>query len=236
MQQLIPAVATSRQGLASGLFAQFPGLGTTSYAPDPVWKESARGEVRFFRIAKRDAWATYRKLKMWNRQKVPGRYGGAIGSACLRVYESLVFDFLNFRNGRLDPSYEAIAAKTGLSRSTVAEALKRLKALRVIFWQRRCSMHHDDRRGVRFEQETNAYGVLPPAQWLGYVEPPSPPVLAPAEWGAAPPLPDILTQASAAARSGGTAALVQVLEADPGKDTLAAALAALGRRILAAKS
>jgi DNA-binding transcriptional regulator YhcF (GntR family) len=76
------------------------------------------------------------------------------------VLHALVFDFLNHRTGRLDPSYAAIAAKAGVCVRTVASALQRLKALGILNWMRRCAESWRDGRFV-LEQETNAYAVLP---------------------------------------------------------------------------
>ena len=222
-------------------FAYLPGGLATgrnpfkTYAPSPVWNDSARGEVRFFPLAKKEAFALYRKLKAWNRQKAEGRYGGAIGSACLRVFECLAFDFLNFKTGRLDPSYDAIAAKTGLGRSTVAVALKRLKALGVIDWVRRCSPvpggSPSGRHGIRLEQDSNAYGLCPASCWQGYREPPVYNV-EPHEWGAVPPLPSIIEQAvqDGKMKGGSIADMVRTLRGDP-SDGLAATLARLGEAI-----
>lgn len=207
--------------------------GPKTYAAWPVWSDSVRAEVRSSPLPKKAATRLYHKARAWNRAaKVAGRYGGALGSSALRVLEALIFDFLNYASGRLDPSYESIARKTGLGRSTVAEALKRLKALRVITWLRRCTEDHDGAGQYRLRQETNAYGLLPPSQWLGFIdpEPPAPPPH-PSAWGATPPLPDVLDQATQARRDGASgAALARILESDEG-DGLAAALARLGRAI-----
>jgi hypothetical protein len=59
------------------------------------------------------------------RTHEPGKHGGLLGHTGLIVLRSLLFDFLNLATGRLDPSYEAIAERTGLARSTVIEALNR---------------------------------------------------------------------------------------------------------------
>jgi hypothetical protein len=40
-----------------------------------------------------------------------GQDGGAVGHTGLLVLHTLIFDFLNFSTGRLDPSYAAIARK-----------------------------------------------------------------------------------------------------------------------------
>ena len=95
------------------------------------------------------------------------------------MLHALIFDFLNHRTGRLDPSYAAIAAKAGVCVRTVATALRRLRELGILNWVRRCAESWRDGRFV-LEQQTNAYAVLPESQWRGY----RPPLEAPEpEWG-----------------------------------------------------
>ena len=69
--------------------------------------------------------------KLWHRARdfdrgthQPGRHGGALGHTALAVLHALIFDFLNHRTGRLDPSYAAIARKAGVCVRTVATALR----------------------------------------------------------------------------------------------------------------
>ena len=57
-------------------------------------------------------------VRLWHRARdfdrgthQAGRHGGAVGHTALAVLHALVFDFLNHRTGRLDPSYAAIAAQ-----------------------------------------------------------------------------------------------------------------------------
>jgi hypothetical protein len=120
------------------------------------------------------------QARSWNAAKqAAGRYGGTLGSSCMRVLECLAFDFQNYRTGRLDPSYEGIAAETGLGRSTVAEALARLKQLGIIHWVQR-SAHHM---------------LIPPSQWRGVELPPEPEPPDPGTWGDHPPLPSVIEQA-----------------------------------------
>jgi hypothetical protein len=45
------------------------------------------------------------------------------------VLHTLIFDFLNFRSGGLDPSYAAIAKAANVCERTVAKAIKRLRPL-----------------------------------------------------------------------------------------------------------
>jgi hypothetical protein len=214
----------------------FPGFASPkTLAAWPVWADSARAEVKFQSLPKKQANQFYQKARAFNRStKVEGRYGGIIGGSALRVLESLIFDFLNFVSGRCDPSYEAIARKTGLCRRTVATALARLKELRIVNWLRRCANDWVNGK-YQLKQETNAYAVLPSSQWLGFVDPlpPAPPP-DPATWGAMPPLPELIEQAVIDRQAGASlASVVSRLEDDPA-DGLAAALARLGRRIIEA--
>jgi hypothetical protein len=209
-----------------------PALDAATRAPWPVWSGSVAKPVRFAPMAKKAA------VKLWHRARdfdrgthQPGKHGGAVGPTALAVLHALVFDFLNHRIGRLDPSYAAIAAKAGVCVRTVATALARLKALGILNWVRRCAESWQDGRFV-LEQETNAYAVLPESQWRGYRPPPEPPAPWPDTWGATPPLPSALAQA---ALEGDLAGKVHMLGSDP-KDSLAAALARLGRAFMARDS
>ena len=91
----------------------FTALAST-YAPWPIWSGSVAKPVQFVPLAKKAA------VKLWHRARDfdrgthdPGRHGGAVGPTGLAVLHALIFDFLNHRTGRLDPSYAAIAAKAG---------------------------------------------------------------------------------------------------------------------------
>jgi hypothetical protein len=198
-----------------------------------VWTGSTTDNVKWPKVIKEAVIRWYHKAREWNAAKnIAGRYGGDLGSSCLRVLESLIFDFQNYRTGRLDPSYEAIAAKTGLGRSTVAEALARLRQLGLIHWQRRCA-HHTNSETGRFElkQITNAYALLPPSQWHGYEAAPEAPPPDPGTWGDHPPLPDQITQAVDDRRHGASLEnALTVLEQDENDDT-ALALARLFRAV-----
>jgi hypothetical protein len=216
----------------SHLLPALPGctaLGRT-YAPWAVWSGSVANPVRFAPLAKKAA------VRLWHRARdfdrgthEAGRHGGAVGPTGLAVLHALIFDFLNHRTGRLDPSYAAIAAKAGVCVRTVATALARLRELGILNWVRRCAESWRDGRFV-LEQETNAYAVLPESQWHGYRPPPEPPAAPwPGTWGEPAPMPSALVQA---ALESDLAGKVQVLASDP-KDGLAAALARLGQAFLA---
>jgi hypothetical protein len=147
------------------------------------------------------------------------------------VLHALIFDFLNHRTGRLDPSYAAIARKAGLCVRTVATALARLKELGILNWVRRCAESWREGRFV-LEQETNAYAVLPEGQWRGYRPPQEPPAPAPGTWGEPASMPDAVALARPEADMMGK---VMALATDP-KNRLAAALASLGRALMARDS
>jgi hypothetical protein len=207
-----------------------------TYAPYPVWSESTTKEIKFQGMPKRIAtklWHRARDFDRKTRQKGSGQHGGVLGHTALQVFHALIFDFLNFTSGRLDPSYAAIARKANLCERAVASALQKLRSFGLLNWVRRCAEDWEDGRFV-LRQETNAYAILPDSQWRGY----TPPVEAPPPhsdtWGATPPLPSLIAQAAAEAGTGGTLRhLVGILDSDPG-DELAGALARLGRAMAAA--
>jgi hypothetical protein len=210
-----------------------PGLpgfeGPKTYAAWPVWADSTTNEIKFHPIRKKEAVKLWHRARDFDRQtKRKDRHGGAVGHAALKVLEALIFDFLNYATGRLDPSYAAIARAANVCESTVATAIKRLRDLGILNWVRRCAKTWRDGRFV-LEQETNAYAVLPASQWRGYREPPEAPAPQSGTWGDHPPLPSQIEQAIIERREGGgMRGVIGILECDPG-DALAVALARLGR-------
>jgi hypothetical protein len=204
-----------------------------TYAPWPVWTGSTTQPVRFAPMAKKAAVRLWHRARDFDRgSHQPGHHGGAVGHTGLAVLHALIFDFLNHRTGRLDPSYAAIAAKAGVCVRTVASALQRLKALGILNWARRCAERWDADGRFVLEQDTNAYAVLPETQWHGYRAPPEPPGPAPGTWGDPPPM---LSAVAQAALESDLAGKVQALASAP-KDGLAAALARLGRAFMARDS
>ena len=129
----------------------------------------------------------------------------------------------------LDPSLDAIARKAGICRRTVVNAIRRLKDLGLLTWQRRCEEDRDEAGRFRLRQRTNAYGLLPTSQWRGYRDtdppPPSPDTL-----GAPERVPDPIEAAVAELANGQRMASLAALEVDPG-DALARALAVFARLI-----
>jgi Helix-turn-helix domain len=209
-----------------------PGLpdydGPKTYAAWPVWSDSTTKEIRFQPMPKKAATRLWHRARDFDRRtKRKDCHGGAVGHSALQVLHALIFDFLNYTSGRLDPSYAAIARKANVCERTVANALKRLRDLGILNWVRRCAESWRDGRFV-LEQETNAYAVLPDSQWRGYSPPPEAPAPMPGTWGDHPALPSLLAQAAAERKDGAdTRRMIQILDSDPG-DALATALARLG--------
>jgi hypothetical protein len=216
--------------------APLPGFASPkTYAAWPVWRDSTTKEVRFAPMSLKQAAKHWQKARRFDRQThTAGKHGGLIGRTALAVLYALLFDFLDFKTGRLDPSYDTIAAKAGVCRRTVATALARLKDLGLLHWQRRSQPEPEAGGGYRQVQITNAYAVLSPANWKGFYEPPPPPPPHPSTWGATPPR-DPLAEAADELRHGQRQTALAILDADPG-DSLAAALARLGRAILGPQS
>ena len=164
----------------------FPGMRTC--APWPVWRDSVSGPVRFQPMTKRQAHQLWHDARRFERQtRKPGCQDGAIGRNGLAVLHVLLFDFLNFKSGRLDPSQAAIADKANISERSVGRGLVKLKAAGVLNWLRRCVGVVAAAGGFLMRQISSAYAVLPTSQWRGYKPPPAPAAPAPGTWGARPP-------------------------------------------------
>jgi hypothetical protein len=213
-----------------------PALEAATKAPWPVWAGSTTAPIRFASMPKKVAVRLWHRARDFDRgSHQAGKHGGSVGPTALAVLHTLIFDFLNHRTGRLDPSYAAIADKAGVCVRTVATALKHLRELGILNWVRRCAESWRDGRFV-LEQASNAYAVLPDTQWRGYRPPQEPPAPLPGTWGDPPPMPSLLAQAAQETREGGDLrSVVRILAADP-KDRLSAALARLGRAFMARDS
>jgi hypothetical protein len=215
-----------------------PGLpgfqGAKTYAAWPVWSDSTTKEIRFQPMPKKAAVKLWHRARDFDRQtRQKDKHGGALGHTALQVLHSLLFDFLNYTSGRLDPSYAAIARKANVCQRTVATALAKLRAAGVLNWVRRCAEGRQEDGRFMLQQETNAYAVLPETQWHGYRPPLEPPAPQSGTWGDHPALPDVMSQALAERQQGGTLhQVIGILDSDP-TNALAAALARLGQAMQA---
>jgi hypothetical protein len=178
-------------------------------------------------------------VKLWHRARdfdrqtrKPGQRGGAVGPSALQVLHALIFDFLNFQTGRLDPSQKAIARQANICPRAVSDALKRLKSLGILAWVRRCEARFENGRYVR-RQQTNAYAILPSTGWQGYVPPLEAPLPHPSVWGKAPVMPSVHEAAVIELQaSGDRRSVIRTLELAP-LGGIEAALARLGRAVVA---
>jgi len=189
-----------------------------TYAPSPVWRDSTTQPVTWQRVPKKVAVQTYHRARDFERKtREPGRQDGALGRNGLAVLHSLIFDWLDYRTGQLEPAISEIAKKACISLRSAARGLANLKAAGVLNWLRRCHAVMKDGR-FTLAQDTNAYAILPPSQWRGYRPPAEPPAPDPATWGACPALPDAVAAADIARSAGdGMAGMLRELESDPGR-------------------
>ena len=126
----------------------------------------------------------------------------------------MIFDFLNYATGKLDPAIASIARKAAMSTSSAKRGLANLKAAGVLGWVRRAAETRDEKGRFCLEQDTNAYGVIPPSQWLGFIED-EPPPPHPTTWGATPPLPSVIELAAEEMQHGARKTALAILESDP---------------------
>jgi hypothetical protein len=106
-----------------------------TYAAWPVWHDSTPADVKFQPLPKKKAvrfWHEARRFERDTRQ--PGRQDGALGRNGLAVLHALIFDFLNYTSGRLDPGHAAIARMANISKRSVARGLVALRRSGVLNW------------------------------------------------------------------------------------------------------
>lgn len=213
------------------LSPQLPGFAQVkTYAAHRCWKGSTPAAVKFHPLAKREAVKIFHNARRFERVTAITRvdaFGkvstqGKIGRMGLLVLHTLLFDFLNYKSGRLDPSWGAIAERAIVSTRSVHRALTRLRDAGILSWVQRCTAGLVDGHYTR-EQETNAYGLNPVGQWRGYRPPADPPPPDPESWGAAPAI-----AALGITAGDGSRRMQTILEGSA--DRLAASLAELGRR------
>ena len=200
-----------------------------TYAAWPVWRDSTTKEVKFTPLPKKQATKLFHKARLFERRtRVRGRQDGALGRNGILVLQALIFDFLHYMSGRLDPSLESIAQKACISVSSVKRGLAKLKRCGVINWLRRAAETRDEQGRFCLEQDTNAYAIMPLSHWRGFIDQGDPPPPHPSTWGATPPLPDAITQAVEEMHHGAQRTAFSILEADH-SDELARACASLWR-------
>ncbi|MDE2579129.1 MAG: helix-turn-helix domain-containing protein [Hyphomicrobiales bacterium] len=109
-----------------------------------------------------------------SRRTKKGKHYGAITAKDVNVLRALLFDFLNWKDGRCFPSYETIASAADCCRSHVATAIKRLEAAGLLTWVNRLKWVRErcrdlfGRDGVqkRALRTSNAYRFFDPGETL----------------------------------------------------------------------
>jgi hypothetical protein len=101
-----------------------------------------------------------------------GRRNGALGFVALEVLRELT-RLVDFKTGRLDPSYDTLAKRCCRSRAAVATALQRLRRAGFLDWVRRYApTDAAGQAGPQLVQISNAYRLMMPAalrRLLGYL-------------------------------------------------------------------
>jgi hypothetical protein len=124
------------------------------------------------------------------RTKLPGRRNGLLGYVGLQVLRTLMFAFLNARNGLCCPRYAAIMDRTGLCKASVAAGLARLERCGIIKIVRRLVRQRVERISpltgqpewyVGTTQATSLYSLHRPGAWADHLAvPPARPTPFPA--------------------------------------------------------
>lgn len=181
---------------------------------------------RFFRAITKDlatkimrAAERFAKVSMTTRSK--GCRRGELTDIDVQILEALIFCFMDWRTGRLEPTYAAIGKKTGRGRATIAASLQRLEDAKILERMRRFKRIEgaDGKAEPQVEQAPNAYRVSLPQRLAALIG------LGPRP--TRPPVPDDHDHAAKAA------ILTRDVHhtEDTGKSTLGAALARLERGV-----
>ena len=94
-----------------------------------------------------------REYDLVGKQK--GRWG-PLGPHTREVLAAML-ELVDFRTGRLDPTYAKLMAMTGFCKSAVSSALRRLRAHGFLDWVRRTHVFESDDGAIAREQTSNAY-------------------------------------------------------------------------------
>ena len=123
--------------LANYVAALLPGLGMPRrcHCWQPAHPRAVAGmadsttkKVKFVPLPKKHAVKIFHKARAFERQtRQKGKQDGALGRNGLLVLHTLIFDFLNYATGRLDPAIETIARKAAISISSAKRGLANLK-------------------------------------------------------------------------------------------------------------
>jgi hypothetical protein len=104
----------------------------------------------------------FARVSMSTRCK--GQRRGQLTDIDVQILEALIFHFMDWKTGRLEPTYAAIGKKTGRGRATIALALQRLEDAGILERMRRFKRIEgaDGKMEPQVEQAPNAYRVALP--------------------------------------------------------------------------
>jgi CRP-like cAMP-binding protein len=103
----------------------------------PRKREKMFGEGRLVPLDRNAKVRLMTLARALSRRTEPGKHYGILTAKFLAVLEALLWGFHNATTGRCFPSYEAIAAKADVARSTVYEAIHALEAAGILSWVNR---------------------------------------------------------------------------------------------------
>lgn len=119
-----------------------------------IWKPLDRGE-------RRARLAAARAFDREERKK--GQPWGPLGPIGLELLDAL-YDLVDYRSGRLDPSINFLCAKIRRSKKAVIDAMRRLKENGFVDWIRRTEPIDNPGAGPQIKQASNAYWFGLPAK------------------------------------------------------------------------
>lgn len=135
-------------------------------------------------------------------------------AAAVRLFEELA-TLARINAGRVFPTYDYLADKTGLARGTIARTLKALQEVGLILSQRRCVRVEAEGPGPRFKQTSNAYRLLMPSTLVRFLP----------RWMRPAPIPVDTEQREAERRDEGAAMLASLSCKELAEATLSGPLA-----------
>lgn len=143
-------------------------------APEPESRRTLQKVRRRSRLAGREYGSIWNRVTLSrgqslkaaetfdNRRRKKGERWGPLGPVALELYREL-WSRVNFKTGRLDPTYETMAGWIRRSEKAVARALRLLQRHGFIDWIRRYVPGDDEgQRGPQVVQTSNAYWLKVP--------------------------------------------------------------------------
>lgn len=155
---------------------------------EAFWSVPAKGETdRLLHVARKTLDAA-RRLRREARAgertlSVAEQIITRLTGSAVRIFEEIL-TLARLNGGRVYPSYDYLAAATGLGRATVGRALAILETIGFLVRQRRFQRLAGEGPGPRYEQTSNAYRPLLPERVIAYLP----------RWMRPAPLPDDAVQ------------------------------------------